>query len=102
MPRANFYRKRFAVIYRIDYGCLYYIGQSVDFAARIGDHVAAILSGKHALGTDTALQDYTFTILQNCDTLSDTGRRALEARLIGEYSSKEAGCVNKLHKTKCK
>ena len=97
----NFYRPHHKVIYKITHTSgTFYIGQSKDFSERIGCHVSNILLGKHALGTSTTLEEYTFSILINAAAMSDSERIATEKRLIRYFSANSPGCCNKTHNTR--
>jgi len=100
----NFYRPHHKVIYKILHNPSgqFYIGQSKDFSERLGTHVSNILLGKHALGTSTTLEEYTFSILINASAMSDAERIATEKRLIRYFSANSPGCCNKTHNTRKK
>lgn len=92
----NFYRPRHKVIYKISHiSGHFYIGQSKDFSSRIGTHISNILLGKHCVSDDTDVSHYIFSILQNCDDLSDKERLQKEKEFI---KNAEDGCMNKTYR----
>ena len=86
--KTNFYRPRHKAVYLITHtpSGHFYVGQSGDFSSRIGTHISNILLGKWQI-SDTDLSHYAFSILQNCDALTDAQRLQAEKGFIRELSA---------------